>query len=288
MRFKSHQYRGTSDLQSMVDLITASRRANGAKTCQTIGSVYFYVAATTPSPDRVNPNIRIWADENDQPVGYVWFDPIYSSLQLHPDHRGSGVEVDMLHWMEDRFDEAAKGKEQTGQLLGHSFDTDSTAHDLLSSRGYAPKQDGLRHLWRSLEKGLESEPPANVQVRSVQPSEIGTLSSPYEESHLKLLGYQAYDPDLDLVAVLEDGSYAGHYICWLDTENQTGELHQVKGSESPGTERAIILEALRRMKARGADQAMAFASEAAAALYESCGFETAATDSAYWKEYSAA
>ena len=291
MKFKSHQYRGARDLQRMVDLISASRMASGPKTCQTIGGIYYYVAATTPSPDRVNPNIRIWTDENSQPAGYVWFDPIYSSLQLHPDHRGSGVEVNMLQWMEDRFDEAAKGKEPTRPLLGHAFDTDPAAHDLLRSRGYAPNQDGLRHLWMSLKEGLESELPGNVQVRSVQRSEIVKLSAPYEESHLKLLEYGAYDAGLDLVAVLEDGSYGGHYICWLDNENRTGELHQVKTSESRGgTERAIVLEALRRMKARGADQAVAFASATAVALYESCGFETVATDSGYWhwKGHSAA
>ena len=178
MRFKSHQYRDARDLERMVDLILASRRANGPKTCQTIGGVYYYVAATTPSPDRVNPNIRIWTDKDNQSVGYVWLDPIYSSLQLHPDHRGSGVEVDMLQWMEDRFDEAAKGSEPTNRLLGHAFDTDPTAHDLLRSRGYAANQDGLCHLWRPLEEGLEAELPENVQVRSVQPSEIANLSAP--------------------------------------------------------------------------------------------------------------
>ena len=202
MRFRSHQYRGASDLQSMVDLITASRRANGPKTCQTIGSVYFYVAATTPSPDRVNPNIRIWNDENDQPVGYVWFDPVYSSLQLRPEHLGSSVQLEMLDWLEDRFDEAAMGKEPPRRFLGHSFDTDPIAHDILRSRGYTAKQDGLRHLWKPLEEGLESELPGDVQVRSVKRSEIVKLSAPYEESHLKLLEYGAYDPDLDLVAVL--------------------------------------------------------------------------------------
>ena len=121
MRFKSHRYRGHEDLETMVGLIAKSRRANGPKICTDISQGYFYLAHSAPSPNRVNPDIRLWTNESDEPVGYVWFDATYSSLQVHPLHLGSGVAVEMLDWLEDQ-PRASSGDGQSKQVLGHCFD----------------------------------------------------------------------------------------------------------------------------------------------------------------------
>ena len=292
MRFKSHQYRGHEDLETMIGLITESRRANGPRTCNDMGQVYFYLADSTPSPDHVNPSIRLWTNESDDPVGYVWFDAAYSSLQVHPSHMGSGVEVEMLDWLEER-SRAGSGGKQSRQFLGHCFDNDPPGRELLESKGYVKREGGTRHLTRSLSNPLGSAKPNGYSVRSVAPEEMSSVSPEYHRSYEKMTQIAAYDPELDLVAVLDDGTYAVHYVCWTDSENRVGELHFVKAPKPRGSqaEQAVVLEALTRLKALGATEVVAYAGyedDEATDFYESCGFETVAVDHGYWMESGAA
>ncbi len=265
----------------------------GPEPVTTWAQVYFYLADSMSSLDRVNPNIRLWTDESDQPVGYVWFDTVYSSLQVHPLHLGSGVEIGMLDWLEGQ-SSATSGGAQSKRYLGHCFDNDRPGHELLASRGYVKRESSTRHLRRSLSNAIGPVQPNGYRVQSASsPRELPEVSPEYRRGYEKMSQMEAYDPELDLFAVLDDGTVAVHYVCWMDSVNGIGELHFMKAPKPRGSraEQAVVLKALTRLNALGATEVVAHAGyedDEATDFYESCGFETVAVDHGYWMGAAAA
>jgi GNAT superfamily N-acetyltransferase len=94
----------------------------------------------------------------------------------------------------------------------------------------------------------------------------------------------AYSPTLDLVTVGPDGGGASACTCWYDEANRCGEFEPVgtsKAYQRMGLGKITIIEGLRRLRARGATQAIVqtnITNVSAIALYRSCGFEVVAED----------
>jgi len=89
-----------------------------------------------------------------------------------------------------------------------------------------------------------------------------------------------YRADLDCVAEAPDGSFAAYTLCWYDDENRVGEFEPVGAHPDHrrrGLARAVNLDALRRLRAAGAERAIVLCRgdagyPAAKLLYESVGF----------------
>jgi ribosomal protein S18 acetylase RimI-like enzyme len=88
-----------------------------------------------------------------------------------------------------------------------------------------------------------------------------------------------YTPELDLVAVSPEGTFASYCICWLDPVSKIGEFEPV-GTRTvfrgKGLGKAVMLEGLRRLKASGMETAIVYSAggnQASRKLYESVGFE---------------
>jgi ribosomal protein S18 acetylase RimI-like enzyme len=98
------------------------------------------------------------------------------------------------------------------------------------------------------------------------------------EAYRRMRGIAGYTPELDLVAVAPDGTFAAYCICWLDPVNKIGEFEPV-GTRSAfrgkGVGKAVMLEGLRRLRAFGMQTAIVCSvgsNTAAWKLYESVGF----------------
>jgi ribosomal protein S18 acetylase RimI-like enzyme len=93
-------------------------------------------------------------------------------------------------------------------------------------------------------------------------------------------------PELDLIAVAPDGTFAAYCMCAI-SEDEYGHTGRTDGWTDPigtrpgfrgrGLARALILTALHGLKARGCERALLGvdgANAPAIQLYESCGYRT--------------
>jgi mycothiol synthase len=110
-----------------------------------------------------------------------------------------------------------------------------------------------------------------------------------DEGYAQLMRTLEYERELDIVAVASDGTIAAYAMVWLDRDNRIGDFGPVGARPAfrrRGLTRAVLLEGLRRMKARGADTAIVSTVEsnvAAIPLYESIGFRRAGREMDYAK-----
>jgi ribosomal protein S18 acetylase RimI-like enzyme len=106
--------------------------------------------------------------------------------------------------------------------------------------------------------------------------------------HRRIQESPGYDPQLDIVLETADGRFASYCIVWVDAVGvgsfePVGTRPEWRGQ---GVGREIILEGLRRLKAKGMHSARvstAGFNAPAQRLYESCGFERIDTARTYLK-----
>ena len=98
------------------------------------------------------------------------------------------------------------------------------------------------------------------------------------ENYRRLRAAPLYDPELDVVLEDEAGRFLSYCIGWVDTANLIGHFEPVgcrPDSTGRGYARAVTLEGMRRMRARGLHTALVgteSVNERARVLYPSCGF----------------
>lgn len=104
------------------------------------------------------------------------------------------------------------------------------------------------------------------------------------ETHQRWIKTPEYIPELDLIAVADDGTFAAFCQSYYDPldlarstrrEGWTDPIGTAPAYRKKGLARAIVLEALWRLKRRGIEDAVlgvAGSNEAAQKLYESIGY----------------
>jgi ribosomal protein S18 acetylase RimI-like enzyme len=99
-----------------------------------------------------------------------------------------------------------------------------------------------------------------------------------DDDYARLMRLPGYHRELDLVSVAPDGIIAAFVICWLDPVNRIGDFGDVGARPAyrrRGLTRAVLLEGLRRLKARGMERvcvSTGVSNTPALCLYESIGF----------------
>lgn len=279
----SRPYRTAEDLGLMQRLVQESWRQGKPRVAPHIGDLDWWMWQFE-DPDPTN-EIGLWFDR-DELVGWAWLTPPASlDYHLHPD-RPDGLLGQMLGWFAECSEEGDHDSERSVWALEH--DVEDVA--VLKDHGFRKTEQHFGHTLCPLEK----EPPAPVLpdgfiVRPVRGEEelearvavhraAFAPSRVTEQSYLNVMRSNTYRPELDMVVVAPDGTFAAFCLCWFDKENGVGEFEPVgthPNYQRRGLARAVCLAALRQLRALGGDAAIVLQTgrdEAAERLYTALGF----------------
>jgi len=288
-------YEADADLRQMCGLLMEARSRTNDWRYWHVGELAFsfFMIECHLDPRR---HVRLWHD-NGKLVGYATLndDPFFD-WQVLPDYEGKGIEDEALAWASDlvaelRTEDAERWKDP--MVVGTRIDN-AERIAFLEQHGFQRREYVEVNMLRSLGDPVgEQEAPPGYEIRSLSldtdevrrraeaqrevwhPWTVGDVT---DEQYVRFMRMPGYDRDLDVVAVAPDGTIAAYVNGWLDPVNKIGDFGPVGAREAyrrQGLTRAVLLECLRRMKARGMNRVCVSTGEqnaAARGLYESVDF----------------
>jgi len=304
MFFEPRPYRDERDLERMQAILVEGRKAGAPAYYVHVGDLKWWLRYLEQDQD-LRQKLYLWenrhtgaapsADSGHALLGWALFSPRFRAFDLfvHPTERGAACFKRMLTWTVGRAVEiiAAQG--------GHNIQTmwvsehDAELIGLLKGLGFAQAESFMCYSTRSLAEPIpELALPPGYAVRNVAGEHEAThraaashaafeSSRPFEQyrdSYRAFMRSPVYTPELDIVAVAPDGRCGAFCICWLDQVNRIG-LFEPVGTHPDfrqlGLGKAVLLEGLRRMRARGMTAVMVcveHGNPAAQRLYAAVGF----------------
>jgi ribosomal protein S18 acetylase RimI-like enzyme len=225
----------------------------------------------------------VWI-EGDRVLAWAWIKPP-ARLFWEVDPRRPGLFEDVVDW----FEEHAVARPLTvGVRASHR-----RALASLVRRGFSHDAEAPWIRWNARSLGKIDDPAVAGGYRLTTMAETPDLAARVavhraafapsrvtEESYAAVMAEWPYRAELDCIAVAPDDSFASYALAWLDGANATGILEPVgthPDHRRRGLARAVCLEALRRLRAAGAERAFVSSRGDAAypvptLLYESIGF----------------
>lgn len=301
----SHPYETEADLQQIYALLMQARSQTNDWRYWHVGELAFgfFMIDCHLDPRK---HVRVWHD-GKKLVGYALLgDDAYFDWQVLPEYEGKGIESEALAWAEGLLIELRAGDAERwkGPMMVGTRHDNAERIGFLEEHGFRRGEYVEVNMLRSLEEALPPEAlpreatpplalPGGFRVRSLagDASEVAdraaahrevwhpwTVGEVSDEQYARFMRMPGYDQDLDVVAVAPDGTIAAYVNGWLDPVNRIGDFGPVGARETyrrQGLTRAVLLEALRRMKMRGMDRVCVSTGEdnvAARSLYESVGF----------------
>jgi ribosomal protein S18 acetylase RimI-like enzyme len=301
--FSSRAYTGTADLDLLVDFAQKATSARWPRpTYMKAGDVVWMLF--TPGFDPYA-NIRLWFDSNGL-TAYAWFEPpLYVDFDIRPGALLDELLPDeVLRLAEDRRRNLARlGRETIPKamaMLGENtistkaLNSDRQRISLLRRHGYTRTHRFHVLYSRSLVEApiAQRELGAGLRLRHATDADLDARVEVHRdawsvwghskvtvETYRQLRSAPLYDPELDVV--LEDaatGRFLSYCIGWQDNANAFGHFEPVgcrPDFTGRGYARAVTIEGLRRMQARGLHTALVGTesiNQRARVLYPSCGF----------------
>jgi GNAT superfamily N-acetyltransferase len=282
-------YRDERDLETMRAILSAGRLANNGTSYIHPGDLNWWWYYRDPQ-DAFHDCTFLW-ESDGKTLGWVIAEGGNVDVYFRPELRGTPEAAEMVAWGERRMAETAAQGDRTIAFNGvHERDRVLIGH--LEARGFVPKERHLVHHAMTLENLPEPNPPAGYAVRGMageheaasraRASRAAFQSEiPWEaylERYVRFTRAPVYDPELEVVAVDLRGEIGAFAICWVDPVTWTGLFEPVgthPDHQRQGLGRAVLLEGLRRMAARGMRTAEVSAYDdnaAARGLYRSVGF----------------
>jgi mycothiol synthase len=305
-------HRGEEDLEAIARLINTCKAANLLNE----GTSAAELRQELNDPSRQDS--CLWEDETGQLVGYaeLWF-PEAEELDgflwfcIHPAVGSGDLGKEILAWGETQMRAASQARGGVAKLYSSDRSDRTERITLLEACGFAAERYFLR-MARSLAESIPEPPlpegftliPANPEVDALAWLEMfnQTFIDHWNHHDMTLeqlqhyLSHPHYNPELDLIAVAPDGTFAAFCYCEINSEeNQRNgckegwiaSLGTRRGFRKQGLGRAMLLSGLQRLQAAGVETALlgvdAENPNGALRLYESVGFRKIYTNIAYVK-----
>ena len=242
-------------------------------------------------------DVRIWKKSDGTLCGFALVDlSVWGLFYLvNPSEEGRELELEILSWACNRASHISQGKSIVLRCRRVREDNPKRIFSL-EQQGFRceSNRQGLRMVRRldiPLDKPLI---PQGFKIRHLSGRDeiaayVALVNSAIPkatsvEAHQKWIETPEYIPELDLIAVADDGTFAAFCQSYYDPLELVYSTRREGGTDPIGTAppyrkkglaRAIILEALWRLKSRGIEDAVlgvASSNEVAQKLYESIGY----------------
>lgn len=288
-----------ADYARMRALLVATYREGGEPVYCTVGDLDWW-RFTSSDPDAIR-HAALWMDDDGQVVGWAWPQGNQVDMVSHPQHRN--VEDEMLAWAEQRVHEQAAADQRV--CLRIWSDTGDVARNaLLQQRGYQRADEFFVYHSYALDQPVPAPrlPPGYTLRHVVGEDDLERRVAVHRDAfapskmtiakHCAVMQSPTYRPELDLVVVAPDDSFAAYCIVWFDAENRMG-LFEPVGCHSAHRRRglgmAVLYEGMRRLQQLGAHTASVLSSRddsAGALLYRAAGFHEVDRNYAWEKQLS--
>jgi predicted N-acetyltransferase YhbS len=241
-------------------------------------------------PESYLPTIPLWFS-GETLIGFVWPAEGSGDIMLHPQHRTA--EPLMLAYAEQHLYKAAE--DPAGKsLMQVSLESNARRNQLLEEHGFVRSNDFLAgHVIDLTEMPPLAHLPQGFTLRDMGgqvtdadlEARVNVHRAAFDPSKFTLQKYQrarnspTYRPDLDIVAVAENGDFAAYCIVWFEPQNRTALFEPVGCHplyQRRGLGRAVLYEGMRRLRELGAMRAHVNSwldDSPGAQLYRAAGFQ---------------
>ncbi|MFN8488952.1 MAG: GNAT family N-acetyltransferase [Caldilineaceae bacterium] len=284
--YTARLYRDETDYELMRSLLRDTYPLTTPPLNCTLGDLDWW-RATTNDP-AVLSKVRLWFDPFDLLVAFTWPGKGQIDVMLRPNHRI--VEEEILTQAEAEHRQALSPDTPSSAFCYWSYDIDGVRNTLLTEHGYTRTNEFL--VFHTLPLDRLPEPPTlptDYTIRHVTgevdlEARVAVHRAAFHpsrmtvEKHRAVMASPTYRPELDLVAVAPDGSFAAYTIVWFDEANRMGIFEPVgchPDYQRRGLASAVMIEGLRRLRELGATVAHVNShldDSAGAGLYRSLGF----------------
>lgn len=247
---------------------------------------------------------QLWISESGDSDGFLWY-------RIRPNLTDGEVERQIFAWGEMRMGEVARERNVSVKLRTNARESQTQQINFIESQGFTVE----RYFWtkaRSLSLPIpEPQFPEGFTQRQVKVEDLEAWVEMFNQTFIDHWNHHdinverlqhwwnepTYNPELDLVAIAPDGTFAAFCFCNIFFEENKrnerkdgwiGALGTRRGFRKLGLGRAMLLSGMQRLKALGMDTAKlgvdADNPSGATKLYESVGFQTLYTKIVYVKD----
>lgn len=309
-------YGGETDLEAIAHLLNTCEEVDRLEKGMSVSELRTEFNA--PSVD-IGRDVRLWENSDGKSIGFGHlFVPESGEVvdgwllyRVHPHFRGKDLEKQIFAWAEETMREVARDRNVQVKLGCSARDDKPYYIDVAINNGFRADRY-FYHMNRSLNEAIP-EPlfPAGFTLCDAGHQDTEAWVEMFNQTfidhwnHHDLTLEQAkytlskpdYQPELDLVAVAPDRTFAAFCFCkiYLEDNQRSGRnegwvasLGTRRGFRKMGLARAMLLTGMQRLKAAGMDTAKLGVDTQnpsnALRLYESVGFEKAETWVYYVKD----
>jgi len=318
-------YAGDADLEAIANLINTCEAVDQLDEGTSVSELQQQF--DEPSLDKAR-DIRLWENADGQlaGMGRLWIPPVgkiidgFLWFRVLPTARGGDLDRQIVAWAEGRMREVSQErgvqvKLRSGSRAYQSDSPSKTLRDriaLLESCGFIADRYFFT-MERSLSLPIpESQLPDGFTIRQVRSNEDAeawvelfnqSFIDHWNHHDLTVESYEHwltdpdYKPEVDLVAVAADGTFAAFCHCDISPEDNKrsgrnegwiSTLGTRRGFRRKGLGRAMLLAGMQRLKVAGVDTARLGVDtenpSGAGQLYESVGFRKVYTQIMYVKD----
>lgn len=317
-------YAGEADLEAIANLINACEAVDRIDSGTSVPELR--QEFDEPSLDKAR-DLRLWEDTDGRLIGFgqMWIPQSgevidgFVGFRVHPTARGGDLERQIVAWAQRRLREVGQERSVQVKLRSGSRADKTDRIAILESCGFAADRyfftmaRCLRRAGPTLTEPIpEPQFPAGFTLRQVQGEQDAeawvemynqTFIDHWNHHNATVENFKHgltqpnYRPELDLIAIAPDGTFAAFCDCGIfPEENQRSgrnegwifSLGTRRGFRKQGVGRAMLLAGMQRLKTAGVETARlsvdADNPNGAGVLYESVGFRKLYTRLVYVKD----